>query len=74
MASRHSSVKWIRKKVFLKALKSCTFKDDYLLLMAFKSEFKKQKKFSWHFVEPPPPLKVSRIIWMAPKIIYSYEN
>ena len=49
-------VKWVRKKVSYKAL-SCFLNDDFLLLEAWKSEFKNLKKFMWHFVEPPPPLE-----------------
>ena len=40
-------------KVSFKA-KSCSLNDDFLLLKAFQSEFKKQNKFTWHFVDPPP--------------------
>ena len=54
MTSRYWTVKWIRKKVSFKA-QSCNLKADFLLQRAFKSEFKKLKKFMWHFGEPPPP-------------------
>ncbi len=33
----------------------------------FKLCFTKQKRFVWYIVEPLPPHKMSRIIWMAPE-------
>ncbi len=52
--------KWERK-CFL--LPNAPVKEDILLPTALKSEFKKAKKFTWHFSKPSS--RVTRIFWMA---------
>ncbi len=59
------NIEWIQNKVSIDAL-SC-FVTKIFPSKDIKNSVLKSKKEVWHFVEPPPPLRASRIIWMTPK-------